>query len=486
MTNNSATQIASPTQIEGHGIDLIPDEKRHGRPWELFPIWFGMNVVFTNLLVGGLLVVIGLPLAVAFVIAIVGNLAWGLVGVLATVGPKTGTATAVVSRAQYGRHGTKVPAVLTWAVMVGYEGIAFAIAALGAYSLADYWGWELSTAAKAAVLLVLIFCAFIVALFGKALIFLTQKIIAVPLAVALTMFAAYVLPEVDWSYQPEFPLSGGAGVAVVLIGISLVLSIPLAYTSPADVSRYLPRSTSSRAVALATALGCFIPTVFLMVVGILAATVVDPTDFTNSMRSVLPGWFYPIFLIIVVVGILANAMGAIYSAGLALQTAGVKMSRPKTVWLDGAIGASIAFFGVLVASNFLEVLQNFLLWSIFWAAPYYGIWMVDLWARRGKYDSQALFERSGRYWYRKGVRWPAIASLLLGVTVSALLSNTPYLQGYLSTEFLQGGDLSAVGGFVVGGLAYWLSCVRPERQRDLNEASAENTKRTQVARESAI
>ena len=459
------------TQIEVYGIDMIPDKERHGRPWELFPIWFGMNVVFTNLLVGGLLVVIGLPLMEALIITIVGNLAWGLVGVLATVGPKTGTATAVVSRAQYGKHGTKFSAALNWLVMVGYEGVAFAIAALGAFSLAEYWGFELDTVSKVVILLVLIGLAFIVALFGKALIFLTQKIIAIPLAIALAMFTAFLLPEVDWSYQPEFPLEGGAGVAVVLIGISLVLSIPLAYTAPADVSRYLPKSTSSRAVALATALGCYVPTALIMVVGILAATVVDTNDFTNSMRSVLPDWFYPIFLIIVVVGILANAMGAIYSAGLALQAAGVKISRPKTVWFDGAIGTAIAFYGVLVATDFLTVLQNFLLWSIFWAAPYYGIWMVDIVARRGKYDSPALFESSGRYWYSNGFRWPAIVSLLLGMTVSALLSNTPYLQGYLSTQFLEGGDLSAIGGFLVGGLAYWFSCVRPERQRELNIAT---------------
>ena len=47
---------------------------------------------------------------------------------------------------------------------------------------------------------------------------------------------------------------------------------------------------------------------------------------------------------------------------------------------------------------------------------------------------------------------------------SALTSNTAYLKGALSTHLLKGGDLSAVGGFVVGFVVYWLLCVLPDRR----------------------
>jgi hypothetical protein len=38
------------------------------------------------------------------------------------------------------------------------------------------------------------------------------------------------------------------------------------------------------------------------------------------------------------------------------------------------------------------------------------------------------------------------------------------LKGPLSTHVLNGGDLSAVGGFVVGFAVYWLLCVLPDRR----------------------
>src|SRR3954465_2540600 len=112
--------------IESHGIDMIPDEERHGRPWELFPVWFGGNVIFTYLLFGGILVELQLPLATSPVLAVIFNAAWGLVGLVATVGPKTGTATMMVSRAQYGMHGNKLSCLFNWIVQVGYEGVNFA------------------------------------------------------------------------------------------------------------------------------------------------------------------------------------------------------------------------------------------------------------------------------------------------------------------------------------------------------------------------
>ncbi|MFJ3780000.1 purine-cytosine permease family protein [Streptomyces sp. NPDC090075] len=452
------------TQIEAHGIDTIPDAERTGTTRELFALWVGSNVLFSNLLLGGLLIALGLPLVTAVVLAVAGNVAWILVGLLATVGPKNGTATMVVSRAQYGYHGTKISCAFNWLVMIGYEGIAFSIAAMGTFSLADYLGFGLNTFAKTVVLLALIVVAFAIALFGRNLLFLVQKVAAVPLGVATVMFAAFLIPHVHWDYTPAATLHGWPLTATVLIGVSIVLSVPLAYTAPADVARYLPRGTSSRAVALATAVGGYVPTVALMVVGILAATAVDPSDFTTSMRQVLPGWFYPVFLLIVVVGTLANSIGAIYSAGLTLQTMGVRMSRPKTVWVDGTIGTAIAAYGVLVASNFLTVLQNFLLWSIFWAAPFFGIFIAELIASRGNYDAAALHQRSGTYWYGNGMRWRAVAALALGMTCSALFGNTPYLKGPLSSELLHGGDLSAVSGLLISGTAYWALCVLPARR----------------------
>jgi nucleobase:cation symporter-1, NCS1 family len=454
------------TQIETHGIDVIPDGERSGRAREMFPLWFGGNILATYLLFGGILISLGLPLLTALVITLAGNLAWVFVGVLTSMGPEAGTATMVISRVQYGYRGTQLSCFLSWLVQVGYEGVDFALAALAAYSLADYLGWHVGIVAKAVILLAIIAISFVVGLYGKSAIFAVQKVNTWALGIASVLFVIFLIPHVHWSYHPAQSLHGWPLAAAVLIGITVVLSGPLGYPSTAEYARYLPRSTSKRAVALFTASGGYIPTVALTVVGILAATVVNPADFTTSMRHVLPGWFYAIFLVVIVVGLMANSVYSIYSSGLTLQAMGIKLSRPRTVWFDAVVGVGISVYGVLIAANFLTVLQNFLLWSIYWLAPFYGIFMIELLTRRGAYDQDALYAQGGgRYWYRGGVRWSAMIALALGMACSALLSNTPYLKGPLSIHLLHGGDLSAIGGFLVGAAAYWVLCVMPGRRQ---------------------
>jgi len=196
--------------------------------------------------------------------------------------------------------------------------------------------------------------------------------------------------------------------------------------------------------------------VALTVIGILAATAVNASDFTTSIRAVVPGWFYPIFLLIVIFGVICNSILSVYSGGLSLQALGVPLARSRTVWIDVVIGTSLAVYGVLVASNFLTVLQNFLLWSIYWYAPFFGVYMAELTLTRGYYDGHELFRVGGRYWFDRGFRWRGIAALLAGMIFAALASNTPYFKGALSTHALSGGDLSAVGGFLIGFAVYWL------------------------------
>lgn len=458
--------------VEGHGIDVIPDGERHGKPSDLFSFWLGSNVIFTYLLLGGILIELGLSLWVAIVIAIVFNLAWGLVGVLAVPGPRTGTTNMVVSRTQYGVHGNKLSCLFSWIVNVGYEGVDFAIASLAAYSLFGYWGWHLNTFWKAVTLGVIILVSFAVGLYGHATIFLFQKIFAWALGVASIFFAIFMIGHVKFGYHSSSAPHGSVLMASILIAISVVLSGPLSYPIGSDYSRYLPSRTSAKKVVWYTFIGGFIPTVVLTIIGILAATAVDPSDFTTSIRGIVPGWFYPVFLLIVVAGVVCNSILSVYSSGLALQALGVRLPRSRTVWIDVVCGTALAVYGVLIASNFLTVLQNFLLWSVYWYAPFFGIYVIELALTKGWYDGHELHHVGGRYWFDRGYRWPGIAALVIGMVFTALCSNTPYLKGAISTHLLNGGDISAIGGFIVAGAIYWLLCVRRTRDQTARESAA--------------
>ena len=456
--------------VEGHGIDVIPDQERHGKASDLFSFWFGSNVIFTYLLLGGILIELGLSLWVAVAVAVVCNLAWGLVGVLTVPGPRTGTANMVVSRAQYGLRGNKLSCLFSWVVNVGYEGVDFAIAALAAYSLFNYWGWHVNTFWKAVILGVIIVVAFTVGLYGHATIFLAQKIFAWALGVASIFFAIFMIGHVKFSYHPAAAPHGSVLVASVLIAISVVLSGPLSYPIGSDYSRYLPANTSARKVVWYTFIGGYIPTLVLTIIGILAATAVDPTDFTTSISGIVPGWFYPIFLLIVVAGVVSNSILSVYSSGLALQALGVPLARSRTVWIDVVFGTSLAVYGVLIATNFLTVLQNFLLWSVYWYAPFFGVYVTELALTKGWYDGHELHRVGGRYWFDRGYRWRGVAALVIGMVFTILCSNTPYLKGAISTHLLNGGDISAVGGFVVAAVIYWVLCVLPVRDQAVRES----------------
>ncbi|HEX6933830.1 MAG TPA: cytosine permease [Streptosporangiaceae bacterium] len=450
-------------KVESHGIDVIPAGERHGKPSSLFPFWLGSNVIITYMLIGGILIVLGLPLIAAIAIAVLGNLTWVFVGLMSVPGPRTGTATMVVSRAQYGINGNRLSCFFSWLVNVGYEGVDFAIAALACYSLAKYAGWNVGTAWKAIILAGIIVISFAVGLYGHATVLAFQKFFAWALGIAAVIFFAFLLPHVKWSYQPSTPLHGTALMATVMIAVSVILSGPLSYPIGSDYSRYLPADTSARRVVAYTALGGYIPAVALTIIGMLAATVVNAGDFTTSIRAVVPGWFYPVFLLIVIFGVTCNSILSVYSGGLSLQALGVPLARSRTVWIDVVIGTALAVYGVLVASNFLTVLENFLLWSIYWYAPFFGVYMAELALTKGYYDGHELHRVRGRYWFDRGFRWRGIAALLAGMVFAALASDTPYFQGPLSAHALSGGDLSAIGGFLIGFSVYWVLCVLPAR-----------------------
>src|SRR3954451_24927596 len=92
-------------EVETHGIDHIPEAARRSRPFDLFWIWFGANVIFTYVVVGAIIVSFGLGFWAAVTVALVGNLFYVLLGLVSVPGARAGTATLVVSRSAFGVRG---------------------------------------------------------------------------------------------------------------------------------------------------------------------------------------------------------------------------------------------------------------------------------------------------------------------------------------------------------------------------------------------
>ena len=69
---SSSEQSDARFVVETHSIDVIPDSARHGKPRDLFPMWFGANCQITIVLSGALAIINGLSLAWTIVAILVG------------------------------------------------------------------------------------------------------------------------------------------------------------------------------------------------------------------------------------------------------------------------------------------------------------------------------------------------------------------------------------------------------------------------------
>ncbi|MGC5005023.1 purine-cytosine permease family protein [Streptomyces sp. DT203] len=441
-------------RIEVHGIDHIPERERRGRARELFVVWAAANVNYLSLVVGGALILMGLSLWQALGVIIVGNLFWVPVGLLAVSGPASGTPSEVIMRAMFGVRGNRVNIAVTgWVICICYIALNLAAAALAAFSLVEKVGIVPNAGVKIAVVMVIAALTLAISVYGHATIMKLYLPITVALTAAFAVLAFSVLGHTDFGYEPAQPLTGSALWAALAGGITLIASGPLSYTNSADFSRYLPRTTSPKAIVGWTSLGGFLPGVVVTSLGAFAATAVDMTDPQTALETILPSWFTPVFLLALVLGTISiNAMTA-YSSGLALQAVGVRIRRSLSVMVDGILGVALTLYALLV-SNFLDTVGNVLQLTVVLLGPSTAVYATDILLRRNRYDGLALTDETSDspYWFTAGVNWAGALALTAGTAAAALCVNTLYT-GPLARA-LGGVDLALPVGIAVASAVY--------------------------------
>ncbi|MCX4537668.1 cytosine permease [Streptomyces sp. NBC_01669] len=457
----TATELAPPptsgdaVHIETRGIDYIPDDERHGRPRDLFFVWAASNVNYLSIVLGGTLVLLGLNTWQALLVVVLGNLFWAFNGILAISGPVSGTPCSVLTRATYGIRGNRVSTVITnWSVCVAYEAINLAMGALAGFALLDQLGVAVGTATRWAVVLVLAAVTIVVSVYGHALIVRLSPAFTWMLTITLTVLAGFVVAHAEPGRQPEGAPHGGDLLAMALLGFAIIASGPLSWGTGADYARYLPADSSPRAVAGWTTLGGFIPSVILGAVGVLAGTAVDMEDPQVSLEEIVPGWFYPLFLLAIVIGSVASNILTMYSSGLALQAVGLPIRQWAAVLLDGVAGVAITAYALFV-TDFIDALSHILELTVAILGPGLAISVADLILRRNHYRGPGLHDETptSAYWYHAGVNWAGITAQVLGTTAALLCINSTKYQGPL-TDALGGADLSALVGPIIGAGLY--------------------------------
>ncbi len=127
----------------------------------------------------------------------------------------------------------------------------------------------------------------------------------------------------------------------------------------------------------------------LGVIGVAAATRTDMTDAVAGTEQLLPGWFQPVFLALVLGGSVTNSIITLYSSSLNLQVLGIPWTRAKAIVISAVVTA-LGSLGALFLADFTASLLSFLSLLIIVFAPWGGVFLADMLLRRCRYDTRAL------------------------------------------------------------------------------------------------
>jgi len=435
-------------KVETHGIEPIPGPERHGAPRELAFLWAGAFVNYASLFTASLLTTyFGLGVWDGLAATVAGTVAAAVIlGLLSNTGPRTGEPQIVFTRRIFGLRGSYLGAALTLFLAIGWFAVDCVIAAQAGAQL--FGGGN--AAITFALVLVIAAISVAVAIYGHQTIKVLETygaIIFAALSLALFLFLA---PQFHWGQASTAAGSDYLG-ALVLGFMTCFALVASWYPFASDYSRYLPASSSTRAVTLWPLAGVVVPMTLLGLFGLLLPTIDSKLAADQGVLAVIsahaPVWVtVPFFLFIVVGEIWANYLD-VYTAGLVTLAMGIRLKRWQTALACGVLGTALAAYAVLV-SDFHVAYEDFLILTYLWAPAWAAVVLLTFF----------FFDSRGR---------PAlaVAAWLAGTAASLLFVNYVNLFGNLvadATFFndgligaLHGADVSGLVSVAVAAAVYW-------------------------------
>ncbi|MEV2227326.1 cytosine permease [Streptomyces phaeochromogenes] len=390
-------------QVEAHGLDVIGDAERKGTPRTLFWPWFGANVSILGLSYGSFALGFGISFWQALAAGVIGIVfSFLLCGFVAVAGKRGSAPTMVLSRAAYGVRGNRLPSVVSWMLTVGWETVLTALATMATATVLDRLGWGGGTGTKVVALIVVGALVVVGGVMGFDLIMRLQTVITVVTGVLTVVYIGLVADHIHWSAVSAVP----SGSAQEFIGalVFMMTGFGLGWVNAAaDYSRYLPRDSSGRGVVGWTTFGASVAPLLLLVFGLLLAgssttlNTAIAADPIGALTTILPTWFLIPFAAVAVLGLVGGAVLDIYSSGLALLAAGLRVPRYLAALLDGVLMIAGSIYIVFLTDDFLGQFIGFLTTLGVPVAAWCGVMLADLALRRRDYDEADLFRPRGRY-----------------------------------------------------------------------------------------
>lgn len=474
---------AAALAVEQNGINVIHESERKGTPRDLFWPWAAANISVFGIAYGAFLLYFGVSFWQALIVGAIGiAVSFFFVGVIALAGKRGSAPTLVLSRAIFGVDGNRVPSILSWVLTVGWETVLVSLAVLATSTVLGALGFDAGVGTQVVALIVVAALVIGAGIMGFDLIMRLQKWITIATGLLTIVYVVLVLPQIDLGAVLALP---GAEAGAVIGGLVFMLTgFGLGWVNAAaDYSRYLPRSASSRGVVAWTTFGASWAPALLLLVGLLLAgsstTLLDAigADPVGALSTILPTWFLVPFAIVAVLGFVGGAVLDIYSSGLSLLAAGLKLPRAAAVGIDGALMVLGTIFVVFIAQDFFGPFQGFLITLGVPIAAWAGMFIADIILRKQPYADAELYDRGGRY---GSVRWESIALLVVGTAIGwGFVSNAFYgdaflWQGYFLglTPGFEGANLGVLISLLIGFLGYLLLGRAAVRRQDALGATA--------------
>jgi purine-cytosine permease-like protein len=446
--DSSSGVAGAPRGVELNGINVIDESERAGEPRSLFWPWFASNISVLGVSYGAFTLSFGVSFGQAVIAGLLGIvISFALCGVIALAGKRGSAPTMVLSRAAFGVRGNRLPAALSWLLTVGWETVLVILATLATATVFTRLGWGGGTGTKIVALIVVSAITVLAGVAGFTVVMRLQAAITVVAGVLTVVYMILVADHIHWSTVSAV----SAGSTQHLIGalVFLMTGFGLGWVNAAaDYSRYLPRSSSGRGVFGWTTFGAALGPVILLIFGLLLAgsstqlSTDIGADPIGALTTILPTWFLVPFAVVAVLGLIGGAVLDIYSSGLALLTAGVRIPRYLAAGVDGVIMIAgtvyVVFFG---STSFIGEFQGFLITLGVPVAAWCGVMLADVALRRSDYSDAELFDPNGRY---GDVRMLPLTLIVVGTAlgwglVTNSLAGWLKWQGYLLGPFGLGG-----------------------------------------------
>lgn len=400
-------------------VDLAPVARHEQtqRPFDLFLIFVGVNIVASTLQAGASLPP-SLTLGAALWVVALGTCAGAaLVGGLAPIGSRLGVPSIVAARAVLGMNGARL---LAWLLVI----TNFAWIALNNVVAASITT-RLASAGTTAIWAVgLGLIATLVVRQGPRAVALADRG-AVPLLVVSGVVLTVACLRAPIAAGSRAAASdGSAGLADAFSAFDIVVGYQVSWLLMfADYPRYV---ASPRHAGLAVFLGLALTGLWFMPLGLLAATAAGSADPGAMVYAVGIGWWGAALLTLAT--ITTNFVN-IYMSALAFKALFPSAGDRSTVWLIGGIGAALS----LLSTTWIERFASFtyLLAAAF--VPIGGILLAhyvllreavhvpDLYASDGPYHSNRGWSVAGALAWLAGAGVFAV-STSIGATLPSLVT----------------------------------------------------------------